>query len=938
MLKKLSFLAVASLCTLIAAQGIAQDLTTKLPLDTNIHTGILPNGLTYIIRRNTTPENKAELRLVTNAGSILEDDNQQGLAHLTEHMAFNGTKHFAKNDLVDFLQKMGVSFGADLNAYTSFDETVYILPIPLTDSGNLRKGLSVLQDWAAYQTFDADAIKGERPVVLEESRLGKGADDRMFRKIYPVAYEGSRYADRIPIGVDSIVRSTPDSNLTRFYKTWYRPDLQAVIVVGDIDVNKTEALIKEYFGSLQNPVNEKERFYASVPARQKSEALVITDPEATNYVVQVQYPIHKEKEEITIGDYRSTIVKNLFTAIMNERLSELGRSPKPPFLYAGTGFGSEARNYEGFNAVTVAGQQGVDTALTALLTEIERVKQYGFTQAELDRAKKGQMAGIEQLYNNRAKTQSSQLAEEYIRLFLQHEPSPGILAEYGYYKDLLPGITLKEVNAQSDSLKSNENIFVSLQGPSSGTIAFPDSAQLLATAKKVLNANVKNYEEKAVATELLKTKPAAGKIISTKKNTELGVTEMTFANGAKVILKPTTFKDDEIIMTSFRKGGQSLYGAADKENATFATGVIQQMGVGTFTPSVLSKVLAGRNASAAPFISRLSSGINGSSSVKDVETLLQLVYLYATSPRRDAALYNAWKEKQKSATQFALQDPQTAFIDTFVQVRYANNPLAPVAVPSPGDFDKTNLDRMLSIYKEQLDNAQDFTFIFVGNIDTVKMKPLLAKYIGSLPGNKKPAAFKDNGLRPTTGDQTFTFHKGTEPKSMVVNVYSGEVPYSEDLDLKTSALTEILNIKIIEDIREKMSAIYGGGIGGSLQKYPYNGYSLVAQLPTAPEHVDTVLKAMQAEIDSMKQYGPSQVNLDKIKKTWLEQYKINVQSNNYWSDKIQGVYFNGDEAKQLYNYESRVNALTVDDIKATANKLFDGKNVLEAILLPEKTN
>ncbi len=936
MLKNLSAIAFALVALFVAGNGRAQDLNMKLPLDSAIKTGTLSNGLTYYIRKNTTPENKAELRLVTNAGSILEDDNQQGLAHLTEHMAFNGTRHFEKNELVDVLQKMGVQFGADLNAYTGFDETVYILPVPLTDTSNLREGLNVLQDWASGVSFDTDAITGERPVVLEESRLGKGANDRMFRQLYPAEYEGSRYAERLPIGIDSIVRNTPDSNLMRFYKTWYRPDLQAVIVVGDVDVNATEKLIKEYFGSLQNPAGEKERFYASVPARENSRAMVVTDKEATNYVVQVQYPIHKEKEEITLGDYRSNLVKNIFTSLINQRLGELSKSSNPPFLYAGAGYGSEARYYEGFNAVAVAGQQGVDTALTALMTEIERVKQYGFSESELDRAKKNQMADVEQLYNNRAKTESGQLADEYIRLFLTQEPSPGIANEYNYYKELLPGITGKEVNALSDSLKSNENIFVSLQGPANETQKLPDSTQLLAMAKNVLNAPVKNYEEKTVAAQLLKTKPAAGKIVSEKKKAELGITELTFANGAKAILKPTTFKDDEITMTSFRKGGQSLYTAADKENVTFAAGVVQQMGVGDFTPTDLSKVLAGKTASASPSIGRISSGISGGSSVKDFETMLQLVYLYAISPRKDEALYNAWKEKQKSATQFALSNPQTAFIDTFIQVRYANNPLAPVSVPSPSDFDKTNLNRMLAIYKEQLGNAQDFTFIFVGNIDIEKMKPLLTTYIGGLPSTKKPAAFTDNGLRPVKGDVDFTFHKGTEPKSLILNVYSGEVPYSEDLDLKTAALTEILNIKIIEDIREKMSAIYGGGIGGGLSKYPYNNYAMVMQLPTGPEHVDTVLKAAQMEIDSIKMYGPSQVNLDKVKKTWLEQYKVNVQENSYWSGKLQGIYFNGDDAQRIFNYEKLVNAITVDDVKATANKLFDGKNVLHAVLLPEE--
>ncbi len=936
MLKKLYTLSFALFLFCFCTKLTAQNLDEKLPLDTAVKMGKLANGLTYIIRHNKTPENKVELRLVENAGSILEDDNQQGLAHLTEHMAFNGTTHFEKNELVDFLQKMGVQFGADLNAYTGFDETVYILPIPLSDTGNLRKGLSVLKDWASALSFDPSQISGERPVVLEESRLGKGAEDRMFRKLYPMQYEGSRYAQRLPIGVDSIVRSTPDSNLIRFYKTWYRPDLQAVIIVGDVDVNKTEQLVKEYFGDLKNPAKEKERFYASVPARQTSRALVVTDKEATNYIVQVQYPIRKEKQEITLRDYRDDIVKNLFTSLLNQRLADLSHGSKPPFLYAGTGYGSEARNYESFNAFAVAGGQGPDTALTAMMTEVERAKEYGFTQTELERAKKDQMASMEQAYNNRAKTESGQIAAEYIRLFLTAEPSPGIAAEYNYYKQLMPGITLKEVNALSDSLKSNENIFVTLQGPANGNFKLPDSTQLLALAKTILNSTVKPYEEKTVAAQLMKTTPAAGKVASEKKNAELGVTEITYANGAKVILKPTTFKDDEIVMTSFRKGGQSLYGVADKQNATFAASVVQQMGIGDFSPTDLSKVLSGKTASASPSIGRINSGINGSSSVKDFETMLQLVYLYATSPRKDEALYNAWKEKQKSATQFALQDPQTAFIDTFIKVRFANNPLAPIAVPTAADYEKTNLDRMLSIYKEQLGDAQDFTFIFVGNIDTVKMEPLLTKYIGGLPSTRKPAAFKDNGLRPTKGDEKFTFKKGTEPKSLIINVYSGDVPYSEDLDLKTAALTQILNIKITEDIREKMSAIYGGGIYGGLQKYPYNSYSFVMQLPTGPEHVDTVLKAAQMEIDSIKQFGPSQVNLDKVKKTWLEQHKVSVKENGYWSSKLQGIYFSNDAAQRLFNYEKLVNAITVADIKATASKLFDNKNVLEAILLPEK--
>lgn len=915
--------------------AFSQSLTEKLPVDDKMKVGKLSNGLTYIIRHNAKPENKVELRLVVNAGSILEDADQQGLAHFTEHMAFNGSKHFQKNELVDFLQKIGVQFGADLNAYTGFDETVYILPIPLTDTGNFRKGLSVLQDWAGGLSFDNSQIDGERGVVLEESRLGKGADDRMFRKIYPLQYAGSKYAERIPIGKDSILKTFPYDAIKRFYHTWYRPDNMAVIIVGDIDPVKTEALVKEYFSELKNPANEKPRVNAVVPERQKSEALVVTDKEATNYIIEVDYPFMPDKQEITLGDYRSSIVKSLFTSLLNQRLTELTQSSNPPFLYAGGGFGSLARGYEGFSGFAVAAQSGPDTALKALLTEIERAKRFGFTEAELERGKKDVMAGMEQAYNNRDKNESSQYVQEYISFFLNHEPSPGIAQEYAYYQQLLPGITLAEINAVAAQLKKNENIFVSLQGPSENSTTLPSNTALLAQAKNAIQAKVTPYTEKAIANELMAVKPTPGAITNETKNDLLGTTEITFANGAKAILKPTDFKDDEIIMTSFHKGGTSKYSAEDKMNAYFAAGVVQQMGIANFSPADLNKYLAGKTASASPFISSTSASLSGSSSVKDFETFLQLVNQYLTDPKKDNDLFEAWKSKQKSATQFAMADPQNAFIDTFFHVRYDNNPLAPVGVPKPDDFDKLSLDRILAIYKDQFSDASDFTFIFTGSFDPEKIKPLLATYIGSLPSSGKPATIIDNGLRPVRGVKEFNFKKGTEPKSLIIKVYSGEVPYSEDLALKADALVQVLNIKIIQDLREKMGAIYGGGIYGGLNKYPYNNYSFVLQLPCGPQNVDTLIKAAKAELDSIKTFGPSQENLEKVKKTWIEQYKVNIKENSYWSAKLQNIYSQGNDGKRILDYENLVNAITADDIKNVANQLFDGKNVFQAVLLPE---
>ena len=920
----------------VVVTASSQSLVEKLPVDPKVKIGKLSNGLTYYIRQNKKPENKVELRLAVNAGSILEDNDQQGLAHFTEHMAFNGSKHFKKNELVSFLQNIGVEFGADLNAYTGFDETVYILPIPLSDTSNFRKGLTVLQDWASGLSFDNKEIDDERGVVLEESRLGKGADDRMFRKIYPIQYAGSKYADRLPIGKDSILKHASYDVVKRFYKQFYRPDLQAIIIVGDIDVAATEKLVKEFFGGLKNPANPRPRINATVPARLKSQSIVVTDKEATNFSVEVDYPAVATKLQTTTGDYRNDLVRTLFTSLLNQRLRELAQSAKPPFLFAGTGYNSYARGYEAFSAYAVAGKDGPDTALNALLTEVERVKKYGFTSNELERVKKQLLAGFEQTYNNREKTESGNYVEEYVRNFLQKEPIPGIEKEYEYYQQFLPNIKLEEVNALTTPLKQNQKLFVSLQGPSTSEFTLPNNAQLLARAEQALKSNVNPYEEKTVASELLKDKPKPGNIVSEKKNDLLGTTELTLSNGVKVTLKSTDFKNDEIILNSFHKGGTSKYPAEDKFSANFAATAVQQMGIADFSPTELRKVLAGKSVSAAPRIGGLTSAVTGSSSIKDVETLFQLVYLYFTSPRKDEALYNGWKEKQKSQMQFAMADPQTAFIDTFYQALYLKNPLAPVVIPKPEDFDKINLDRALDIYKEQFADANDFNFILVGSLDIEKLKPLIATYLGSLPSAGKSANYVDNGVRPFTGKKELVVNKGKEPKSLIVKVFSGEVAYSESLALKASALTEILNIKIIEDLREKLGAIYGGGIYGGVNKLPYSNYSLALQLPCGPENVDKLLKAADAEIDSIKAFGPDVKNLDKVKKTWLEQYKVQLKENSFWSAKLQSILFEGADPQRIFDYEKNVNALTTDDIKAAAKLLFDGKNVLQAVLYPEK--
>jgi zinc protease len=912
--------------------------TDKLTSDPKVIIGKLPNGLTYYIRQNKKPEQKVELRLVVNAGSICEDDDQQGLAHMCEHQAFNGTTHFKRNDIVSFLQSIGVSFGNDLNAYTSFDETVYILPIPTDKPKNIETGFQILEDWAHNVTYLDEDIDGERPVILEESRLGKGADERMGRKIYPDYYAGSRYADRLPIGKDSIIKNFKYDVLRRFYHDWYRPDLMAVIVVGDIDPAQAEKMIKEHFAHLTNPVNERPRVYATVPAYAKSKALVVTDKEATDYYGLLNYSAERKYPDTTVADFKKYIIKNIFSNLLDQRLRELTQKENPPFLNASASFESDACGYEAFNGGVSTGSNDAVKGIDVFVQELERVKKYGFTQAELDRAKKNILNNVEQEFNEKDKTESSIYVDEYINNFLEHEPIPGIEKEQAYYQYLLPQITLQDVNALSDNLKQNSNKFIAIMGPEAlGNIVLPTNDLLLANVTKTESLPVTPYEEKALASSLLKQQPQAGKIIKTAKNDTLGTTELTLSNGITVTLKPTNYKDDEVLMSSIRAGGKNNYGLADKYNANYLVPVITTMGIGDFSPTDVKKMLAGKTVSVSPTFTDVADGFNGSSSVKDVETMLQLLYLYATAPRKDTVLFESYIEKNKSQSAFITANPQSAFIDTMYTTLYNNNPLTPIIMPKPAYFDKINVDRVLQMYKDHFGDMDDMHFTFVGNFTEQQMEPLIEKYIASLPTTRKKFEYVDNKVRPQKGKVDINVYKGTEAKSLILTFYTGEIPYTQDLDLKAQAVSEVLNIKIIEDLREKIQGIYTGGIYAKLTKIPYQHYSFILELPCGPAKIDTLIFAANQEIENLKKNGPSVEDLNKVKQQWLEENKTAMKENNTWLQSLQDIEFKGNNVDRFLHDEKYVNALTAKDVQDAAKLLLNGDNIATAILRPAAT-
>jgi zinc protease len=933
---RISLLVVALLVQGLAP-GAPLRLDDPLPIGAQVKVGKLDNGLTYYIQRNRMPEHKLELRLVVKAGSILEDDDQQGLAHFTEHMAFNGSRHFKKHELVSYLQSIGVKFGADLNAYTSFDETVYILPVPSDRKEDLDKAFLVLEDWAHGLTLTDADIDKERDIILEEARLGKGAGDRIQKVLMPKIYNGSRYADRLPIGQEDVIRNFKPDTLRRFYRDWYRPDLMAVVAVGDIDPAKAEQMIRHHFGALRNPAHERARAYAKIPARTDNEALVVTDKEAGPASILIRYPVRPFHERETLRGYREQLVEALFAGMLNQRLQELSQLPSPPFLGASSALSRLTPRYRSYNAMAALGMSGATVAIDALVQENERARRFGFTAAELDRMKKTMMRTYERAWNERDKTDSAVHASELMRNFLEGESIPGIDAEYRYVKELAPGITLDEINAYAaKTIPADSGKLVIYTGSTKpeGDATIPTGDQLLAAITAAEKRDVHPHDEKAVAAHLMEHPPAPGKIVDESRDASLGLTRLTLSNGVKVILKPTTFRNDQVLMSAARFGGQSLFDDKDMFNARYADTIVAAMGLKDFSPLDMRKVLAGKAASVSAGLGNNTDVVAGTAGATDVETMLQMVWLKFAGVRRDEDLYKSFIGKQMELARNRLSQPGALFGDTVLATLYNNNPRAPRAL-RPEDIAKIDLDRAIAIYRQRFSSAKDLTFIFVGSFDVAAIKPLVATYLGSLPTPDIPTAYRDLGIRPVTGVVKRVVNSGSEDRSTVSLTFTGPTDVTELEELRLSALTEVMNIRIIDVLREKLGLIYGGGMEGSMTRIPYSHYTIGVTLPTGPDNVDKVLSATFAEIERMRTEGPSQADLDKVKTNWLQTYRKSLQDNTYWLAALQTSLTEGTDPGTILTFDKEVQNLTVDDVKRAAQRYLNTENYVQVVLNPE---
>ncbi len=928
-------LAIAGLLLATLSAWSQIDPSQLMPIDPNVKIGKLSNGLTYYIRKNTLPEKRVELRLVVNTGSVMEDNDQLGLAHFMEHMNFNGTRHFPKNELVSYLQSIGVQFGADLNAYTGFDETVYILPVPTDKPGLVDKGLEILVDWASNASLDSLEIEKERGVVIEEWRLSRGADERMMKQTLPVQYRGSRYADRLPIGTKESLEKFSHAALKRFYTDWYRPDMQAVVVVGDIDVNQMEQKIKQVFGEIPAPATARKREEFPVPDHSEVLTVVAKDKETAFPSIEVLFK-KDPQPETTIGDYSRYMNRLLFTGMLNNRFRELALKPNPPFIGAGSYYGSSyARSKDAFQLFANTSDTGISRSLYSMLEEARRVQLYGFTPAEFELQKKQIQSSYDRAFSEREKQESYKYVGEYVNNFLIKEPIPGIEWEYDFVKQHLASVKLAEVNKLATDWITKNNLVVTMNAPDKEGVKIPSADQVKDIINAVDVATIEPLKERVLASSLMDgSKLKAGKIISSKEDEELGTTTLKLSNGVTVILKPTNFKNDEIMVRAFSKGGHSLVKDADYYSAINAAGIVQQSGVSSFSAIDLGNMLKGKNTNVAMTIGQVSESMTGSTMPKELETLLQLIHLYFTSPKKDKDAFDSYITKQKQLYANLASSPQIYYSAEFQKLMTGNHPRGG-GLPKPEDFDKINLDRAFQIYKERFGNAADFTFLFVGAINEETIKPILERYLGSLPATGQKETFKDLGIRPPAGKVEKEINKGEEPQSLVNIVFTAPTVYNPADAYALRSLGEAVSIKLVEQLREEKGSVYGVTAFGGMQKMPYSFSTFNISFPCAPENVDTLTAAAIAEVRSVIKNGVTEADLAKVKEQQKRKLEVDMKQNMFWMTNLYDAYFNGNDPKLILQKEKQINSLTGKMLQDAAKKYVNPAKYIRAVLKPE---
>lgn len=899
------------------AGSSAPSAASPIPLDPTVLHGRLPNGLTYFIQHNTNPKGQVELRLAVNAGSVEEDEDQRGLAHVIEHLCFRGTRHFPNTEIVHYLQSLGSKFGADINGMTLFDDTQYRLSIPLGKPDALKNGLLMLRDWAGDVSFDQPGVDKERKVVMEEWRLGRGAAQRMLQKEAPVLFQGSRYASRIPIGLKAVIEGAPLSTIARYYHDWYRPDNMAVVVVGDVDPQAILAQLTALFGDLKNPAHPRTKPDLAVPIPSSAVCSSATDPEMGYTAIRLWYP-QATKPVSTVADYREQLARQLVLQALNTRLAELQERTPSPYEFAQASFGpSPARSMTVASLVAIVQNGAVPAGLTALVQEGDLVSSQGFTQAEFDRSRADLLKAVDEHYAERDHRESSTLAADYVGTYLDHAPAPGPEWRYTTSKALLASLTLRDMDAACRSLFGEKGLIVSVEEPqSSKTVS---DTQLTALVAKARATQLTAYHEKALPKTLMATLPAPGRIVSRKTIAALGVTELMLSNGVRVVLKPSTFKQDEIVFSAYRPGGLALL----PDNLVFAGQLAPYYallsGIGSFSATDLQKILAGRVIQIVTPIQPNADAINGKCTTVDLETALQLVHLRFAPPRRDPAAYQTIVNAMHSNEANVLMNPTLSFLNEVLDIAYNHNPRAPRFIQPESTWKALTLDKVIQAYDERFGTAGGFTFFFVGSFKESEIEPLLTRYLGSLPEGNPKAEYKDVGLREIPGPFQKTILRGTDPKALVMLDYERPVAqWNFHQSHILWSMGNILQRALIDRLRIDQGSVYTLKVQSEFEKIPYSHYSLDVEAPCAPKNTAEVIKVVNEEIVRLQTQGPTAAEIEKEVASQKHDIQVQAEKNGDWLWKLQRIYQYGEPFERLETPDALVNLVTPANIRDAA--------------------
>ena len=926
---------IALLCA--AMTMAAQQAPEKLTVDPEVRYGKLENGLTYYIRHNEQPKQRCEFHIAQAVGAILEEDHQNGLAHFLEHMAFNGTEHFPGKGIINYFESVGVNFGGNINAYTSIDETVYRLSdVPTYREGIIDSALLVMHDWSCGLLLLPEEIDAERGVIREEWRTGRTAQRRIWKELNAKMYPGTQYAKRDVIGDTAVINNFEYQALRDYYHKWYGPDNQAIIVVGDIDVDAIEAKIKELWKDVPRRKNFGERPIYTVNHNDKPLVVIVTDPEAQQSRIMMEYKFDQLPEALqgTAQEYVINMVRNLACDMLNNRFSELALDPKASFAGAYCYYGETAKKMDAFEAVMVPKDGHETEAYKDLIFQLEKMHRYGFTADELERVKSEKLNNMERLYKERDTRKNITLARECIRHFENGEVMPGVQWEYDMVQATLPLISLDAVNSMAKAL-IHPNPTVAISGPEKEGIHIPSEEEILATLAGQDALVIEAPVEEKIDTELVKKAPRKGKISAVKENEEFGFTEFTLGNGIKVVIRPTEFKADEILMQAFSKGGLSQVKTEDLPSAQIVPTLIQMSGIGRFSATQLEKALAGKTVSVRPEISESVERLHGSSSVKDLESMLQLTYLHFTAPRRDEEAYQTLLALLR--TQLANRDknPKAAFQDSIQMMATNHSPRT--VLMNLETMERLSLDKAMAVYQARFANPADFTFVFVGNINPKdpQVRDLLCQWLGSLKTSKSREEVIDHHETVALGIQKNYFSRKMETTtaSNRIQYTSYDMPYTLANDLNMEMIGRILRTRYLESIREREGGSYGVGTYGYLVELPRPRAGLIMQFDTDPLKQERLMEIIHEEVNTIVKEGPLPTDVLKEKESMLKDYQEDLEKNAWWRSTIFMYYMYG--VNNVRDYKPAVEAITGETVQQTLRKLTEAGNIFEVVMFPE---